>query len=448
MALDKSNLKSIKEETEKAVHSDEMDQKAHALTKAFDLFSKESERLETAYTEIQRDLSKASQALEESNMRLNRKVRELDITTHYLKNILTNMSQGLLFINLAGIVTTYNRAAEQMLELEAMEVLFQPFSVSFEDTLFGFSMKKVLTERSLPEHFPLLSIQREHGETRYFEVEAKHVPSEEYMNHEPNLSRDATLDYTQGLIVLLRDVTEVTVLKRLADRNDRLKVLGEMAALVAHEIRNPLGGIKGFASLLVKDLEKDHPEQSEMAKYIIDGTESLNKLVTNVLNYTRPIEPQFELIDIIQLLKDTIQAITHDTTLMKKIKIETHLSPPTCEFYIDRQLFKSCLLNLFVNAVQSMSDEGIVKVSSRYHDNTFFVSIEDSGKGISEDDLPNIFSPFFTTKEDGTGVGLSEALKVAQAHDGTIEVESEVGKGTTFTITLPRSIHYPPNQLN
>ncbi|WP_068467192.1 two-component system sensor histidine kinase NtrB [Candidatus Protochlamydia phocaeensis] len=403
------------------------------LTQAFKQFSLETERLELAYGSLQEQFKGIQRSLQESHMRLAGKLAELDFVTHYLEAILQHISQGILFIDANGVVTTYNAAAESLLGIPRKELLFHPFCDFFSDPFLGFSLKEALHSNFCPK-VSFVSWTTKEGEKKELEVEATFVAlgSQSY----PLDYRQPTESPIQGLLVLIRNITEVRRLQQIANRHDRLKELGEMAAHLAHEIRNPLGGIKGFATLLHQDL-RDRPDLQQMATYIMEGTDSLNHFVSNILNYTRPFHPHFELIDIIGYLEEMRPLLQADQAWNERLFFEFNKKVPHLVLPIDPDLFKSALLNLFVNAIQAMPEGGKLSVTVDQEKDYGLILIQDTGIGIPKDDLPKIFSPFFTTKEGGTGLGLAEVHKVIQAHQGWIEVQSEIGKGTTFMIKLP-----------
>ncbi len=408
--------------------------KMGALAEAFELFSKETIRLEDAYNQLKEQFEFVNRKLEEINIELKEKVLELDVTTDYLDNILSNMSQGLLFISSTGIVTTYNTAAETILEIPSSKVLFQPFSDSFEDDIFGFSIKQALESGDTSRHLSIkLPAKGERSVEREIEVEATFVLKNN--RKEKNSSSDH-LDIAMGIIVLIRDITEIRRLQLVASRNDRMKELGEMAAMVAHEIRNPLGGIKGFASLLVRDL-KDYPQWQKMASSIVDGTDNLSKLVTNILNYSRPLQIEYRTVNLGNLMQDIVHHVRVDSMMKDNIKI--YFEPPVepVEVKLDQRMIKSSLLNVIVNSVQAMPNGGNITLSLAKENPFVIIKVQDTGEGISKEHLEKIFRPFFTTKPQGHGFGLAEVHRVLQAHNGTIEVDSTVGKGSTFTFKIP-----------
>lgn len=422
-------IKNLQKATREATHSQTHKEKIESLSKAFEMFSLETARLETAYTELKRQFQELNLELEETNSQLKSKVGELDLITYYLNSILANISQGILFIDLEGNVTTYNRTAEKILGLKGTKVLFSNFWHCFNDAIFGFSMHQVLANLKSPGT-TFCTYTKPNGETLELEIDISFVLKDE----------DDSPISTQGLIILIRDITEIRRLEVIALRNDRMKELGEMAAQVAHEIRNPLGGIKGFASLLQRDL-KDQPELQKMAGYIVEGTDSLNRLVTQVLNYTRPVHLHLEQGDLIHILEDIKQHILADESIKKEdlqIKIESPYKTLNCQ--ADFQLLRGVFLNLIVNALQAMPNGGQILIHADRQNSETIIRVEDNGSGIPEENLEKIFSPFFTTKTDGNGFGLAEVYKVVQAHGGIVEVESTVGIGSIFTIRLPQKI--------
>jgi signal transduction histidine kinase len=403
-----------------------------SLEQAFKQFSLETERLEMTYHDLEARFQAVQQSLQESHTRVAGKLAELDFVSRYLETILHHISQGILFIDLNGIVTTYNVSAQQILQIPEKDLLFHPFHDCFDDKFLGFSLQEAFITKQCP-NMTFLSWKKE-GETIELEVEATFVSMSQQAY--PLDYRQASSPPIQGLLILLRDITKFRRLQRRANQHDRLKDLGELAAHLAHEIRNPLGGIKGFATLLEQDL-KERPDLQQMASYIVQGANDLNLFVSNVLQYARPFQLHFENVDLIPLVEEIKQLMQVDPTWNDKIEFTIQSSVPTLIVPIDPQFFKSALLNIFVNATQAMPDGGRLLVAIEADHAWVTIHIDDTGVGIAPENLSKIFSPFFTTKETGNGLGLAEVHKVIQANQGWIEVQSEIGKGTRFTIKIP-----------
>ena len=384
------------------------------LSQGFDLFSLETERLNKAYALLHRQFGKVNRKLEKTNERLSAKVSELHALTDYLDNILSHMSQGLLFIDNEGCITTYNKVAEMLLEKPRDHVIFQQFQQHFDNNLFGYSLRKVLKEKKNPK--------------------ATHISLIFNDGRQKEIETSSTL-ISEGLILLLRDVTEFRRLQILASRNDRMQALGELAAQVAHEIRNPLGGIKGFASLLHRDL-RNNLELLKLTEYIMEGTNTLDRLVTQVLNFSRPFQIKLEDINLKELLKELKEALIAEEVLKSTIAFTVD-ADENIFLPVDVGLLKSALHNLLINAIQAMPEGGNLIVSLYSKEGKACIEIRDTGIGIPEEHLKKLFSPFFSTKVDGNGLGLAEAHKAIQAHGGEITVDSIPDYGTCFRIKIP-----------
>jgi signal transduction histidine kinase len=405
------------------------------LEQAFKQFSLETERLERIYHHLSTQFQGVQQTFQDYRLAIAGKLAELDFVTRYLGTILNEMSQGILFIDLNGTVTTYNSAAQQLLDIPEKQVLFHPFNDFFEEGALGFSLKEIFqTKRCPPKKF----IQWKHNnKTLDLEIETTFV----CMASQPK-SVDFSLanhQSVQGVLILIRNLTEIRQLQQMADRQSRLIELGELAAHLAHDIRNPLGGIKGYASLLEQEL-KDQPDLQQMASAISQGSDELNQFVTRVLDYARPFELQLQLFPIYPLVCDLRQLIQADSQWNPAVEFAIECQDPQLLLPVDVQLFKSALLNLFLNASQAMPDGGYLTVKITTDQQMAIFTIQDTGCGIAADHLAKIFSPFFTTKQKGNGLGLSEVHRIIQAHQGWINVDSELGQGTTFIIYIPLKI--------
>ena len=214
---------------------------------------------------------------------------------------------------------------------------------------------------------------------------------------------------------------------------DRLATLGEMSAGLAHEIRNPLGAIKGAAQYLQPTME--NTPQNEFLKIIVDETDRLNTVVTQFLNYAKPFQQNLTETNLDDLLKKALQ--TTATDLPSNIKLTYHTDSHLPLFTIDPQQMNQVFLNLIRNAIQAMPQGGDLKISLKSSKDSLQIIFEDTGMGIAPENIKNLFIPFFTTKEEGSGLGLPICQKIIKAHGGSIQVESTLQKGTKFIITLP-----------
>lgn len=352
-------------------------------------YSQESKRLEDAYAQLQEQFCELKQKLKTSYQTL--------------EQIITYMSDGLMFVASSGNISLFNPAAGNLIGYPCETILQQPYKNHFSDHFFGFSMEEALLNPA--------------GHRRIFLTLSERVEVEVSTSDIPE----------KGLLLLLCNRTEQQKLQKSLGQAERLQELGEMAATLAHEIRNPLGGIEGFAQLLKRDLEI--PTHQKMIKAILEGTQTINHLVTTVLDYAKPMHLHFAPVELSSLIKETLSQFT---TFEKKIEIKfmREFSDSICS--LDKARFKLVLQNLLRNAHEAGARYIEVGLIGRGT-----ISIKDNGAGICQGNLQKIFTPFFTTKTTGTGLGLAEALAVIKAHGGSLEVSSEEGYGTQFIIKLP-----------
>lgn len=343
-----------------------------------------------------------------------------------------NETKGVIFINTNGKIQAYDSHAERVLHIPRGKALHALFWDLFEDELFGFSMRQTLSQKQLPPgQFPGAPLNPN------LEIEAF------FLNLE-NASPSETSTPTEGVLLLIGDAQELKRRRRIQLRNEHLKELNKMAALVAHEIRNPLGGIKGFAALLKRDL-KDQSDLHKLATYIIEGTESLSQLVNQILGYTKPLQIKPEPCNLVRLMEELLLHLNADESIDPRIELHLEASEDEIIAMIDAQSLKSALLNLASNAIHAMPDGGEMRLSISQNAHETQIKISDTGMGIPKENQPKIFSPLFTTRTEGHGFGLMEVHKIIHAHHGEIEFFSKVGQGTTFVIHLPKIAKQEPS---
>ncbi len=218
-------------------------------------------------------------------------------------------------------------------------------------------------------------------------------------------------------------------------RAEHFATLGELATGLAHEIRNPLAGIAGVIEIVGRDLPPNSPARA----VIQDAKEEalqINRILTELLDTARPKPPQFRVSDVFSTVEHAAM-FARQQAITKRIMIELDVSGTIPPVDHDPNQINQVLLNLLLNAIQSMDKPGTIHVLLENDDDAVLIAVADEGKGIAPENLPNIFRPFFTTKGSGTGLGLSLARRIVEAHGGRVEVSSEVGKGSRFTIRLP-----------
>ena len=242
---------------------------------------------------------------------------------------------------------------------------------------------------------------------------------------------------SMGHMILFRDLTEIQELKREVERTQRLASLGRLAAGIAHEIRNPLSSIKGFATYF-RERYRDVPEDQKTAEIMVQEVERLNRVIGQLLEFARPMSVRKKPTSIQTVIQHSLKMIERDAQA-KNINIRTKLSPEIQEVSIDPDRMNQVFLNLYLNGIEAMEDGGTLSVDL-YPDEDgrqIKISVSDTGTGIDKEDLVHIFDPYFTTKQSGTGLGLAIVHKIIESHQGEVKVESEPGKGTIVTIILP-----------
>lgn len=224
-------------------------------------------------------------------------------------------------------------------------------------------------------------------------------------------------------------------------RADRLASIGEMAAGIAHEIKNPLAGIAGVVQVLKKDIPPDDQKRAVLEE-VLSQVERMDKAVRNLLSFARPREPRMTLVDVNDLIGKLLDFLAPQ---FAKCSIATtrKLSPGLPWLMLDPDLLQQSLINIALNAIQAMQDGGRFTIQTKAAKpsgeapGTVEIIISDSGKGIARENIGRIFSPFFTTRQQGTGLGLSITQRIIEQHDGEINVESSPEKGSSFTISFP-----------
>jgi signal transduction histidine kinase len=376
--------------------------KIDQLNEAFQTFAAASKSLETYYGELKDRIAHLSNELEIKNRQLNDALADAERNKDYLKAILYNLEEAIVAAGADGRVTMMNRSAEKLLQTSVAEAVGKPVAA------IEFSLTTEGTDTVL-----------EAGGKRYTVI----------------LSRSDVVDAEgslQGRVILIKDITRVRELELRHERNQRLISMGEMAAKLVHEIRNPLCSIELFASMLEKELTTT--SHKDLAQGITAGIGSLNTIMTNMLFFARPNKPALKAMRLDSVIAESARLLR---PLMdsRNVRLSTELT--TCELSGDAELLKQVFMNIMINAVQAMPDGGSIDVHMERSKDAVMVSINDTGCGIPRQDLERIFDPFFTTKDSGTGLGLVIASNIMQAVGGYIKVTSEQGRGSAFRLCFP-----------
>ena len=240
-----------------------------------------------------------------------------------------------------------------------------------------------------------------------------------------------------GYVFLFSDITRIKALEEQLRRSERLASLGRLAAGIAHEIRNPLSSIKGFAAILAKR-HGDDDRSREISEVMIQEVERLNRVISELLDFARPTELHREPCALSELIRRTLPLVEKEAA-ERNVRIGHRVEPEGLQAEIDPDRFAQILLNLYLNAVQAMDEGGDLRVEAFEDETHLLVRVSDTGPGIRPDHLPHIFDPYFTTKPAGVGLGLANVYKLVEAHEGEIRAENRPEGGTAFTVLIPAS---------
>lgn len=238
----------------------------------------------------------------------------------------------------------------------------------------------------------------------------------------------------------VRDITERKNMEEQVRRSEKLASMGELAAAIAHEIRNPLGAICNSVGILDAHL-KVTGQDKDLLEMIVEQSERLDRIISDFLTFAHPREPSFSLQNIREVIKNTIFLLEQDSRYTDQVEIKEIYESVLPKVYLDTDLIHQVFWNLLINSLDAMPKGGQIRIMVRK--TTLFlrdaveIIISDTGRGIPSHELDKIFEPFYTTKSEGTGLGLSVVQRIIDDHGGTIDVKSKEGKGTTFSIKLP-----------
>lgn len=370
------------------------------------------------------DLRQRTALIEEKNRLLDQMVSELTHIREFTENVLSQVGSGVFTVDPGGRITQVNPACLQ---------LFAP--QESEESLLGQPLGRLVPPGPLAKRIGDLLLHPEpvsHWETTQ-RVGARKLPLE------VSISPLEIKDETHGLVVTVRDLSVIRGLEESVRRSEKLAALGHLSAGMAHEIRNPLGIIKGSAELLERNFAGDE-DARDLARYIIDESVRLSRTLQDFLDFARPREPSLEPTAINAVLQKTVPLADHHP-LRDRIGLELDLEEALPDLQVDAAQCQQVFLNLLLNAFEASPHGGLVRISSRLDAarDQVVIRVQDHGSGISEEALASIFNPFFTTKTHGTGLGLSIVHRIMESHHASIDVESRPGEGTTFTLRFPVS---------
>ncbi|MCF8093455.1 MAG: PAS domain-containing protein [Desulfotignum sp.] len=238
-----------------------------------------------------------------------------------------------------------------------------------------------------------------------------------------------------GFLFILKDLSQIRALELKIRRKERLAALGTLASGIAHEVRNPLSSIKGYAGFFGSLFEAGS-DNRKAAQLMVEEIDRVDRVISELLEFARPADLQLHPTQPDLLIKNSLRIIRHEAE-SAGIRVTEKIDAPLPELHLDQDRFSQVLLNLYINAIQSMKHGGDLTVDVSVKEDAVLFAVSDTGEGISPDDQAAVFNPYYTTKKKGTGLGLAIAHKIIEGHNGTIWFESIKGKGTTFFVSIP-----------
>ncbi|MEO0096145.1 MAG: ATP-binding protein [candidate division WOR-3 bacterium] len=367
------------------------------------------------WAESTRKELRKKEELERFNIELKKEVekitaREVELRV-YNERIINSVASGIMVVKKDGIITTINPEAERVLGFK-------------KDELLGYNIKSIegidllwqKMEQAMNTAKPIIR-----DEVEILNKDGDRIPIGF------NITLLETPDrQVSGCVLIFKDLSEIRRLEEIAKQNERLSYLGKMASWVAHEIRNPLTSIDGFAQLLmnVNDKEKIKTYIEEIRK----GTQRINHIIDDILTFARSKKMELKKINLYELISNINQVM--------KIRI---IFEGSSEALVrgEEESLRRLFVNLITNSIEAMDENGLLRINFRKESPYIIAEVIDNGKGISENDLKNIFTPFYTTKPRGTGLGLAIVKKIVDDHKGKIKIESKLGQGTKISVWLP-----------
>lgn len=415
--------------------------------------------LASNFNHMTTELSKHRTALEQSNDQLDQKVQELSRLASYNQNVLSSMASGLFTLDLLGRVETFNSMAETITGLKAEEVK-------------GISFAKLLANNI--QFTQIIAVSRQHRtpltttRLNYCRHDGRHLP----LSLRTAMLQDHA-DDTVGLLIIFEDLSPLQNLEQRLHRADQLASLGQMAAGIAHEVKNPLASIRTFVQLL----DRKHDDLGFIEKFnriVPRELERINLIVEEMLDLARPAHLQPKQIDIVRVLLRVIDVYT-ERMREQQIELKTCFSVALPTMWADVEQLNRAFANITLNAIEAMATGGELIITCRpvpkalvefaapgpeqrvdteqtgtnsqapldLYTSDLEVIFQDSGPGIPSEELERVFTPFHTTKPKGTGLGLAITHKIVEEHAGSMHIASRVGQGTTVTVKLPVALPSP-----
>jgi PAS domain S-box-containing protein len=352
-------------------------------------------------------------------------LQRVTVSRNYVDSIINTMNDTLLVLNSDRTLRTVNDAVLRLLGYTQEDLIGKPAGILFSQDIALFKDKEweeLLKNGSVSDY-----------DINYVTKAGENIPA--------SFSGSVMVDKktnTVSFVGIARDMREMLKLKRQLFQTEKMAAVGQLAGGVAHEINNPMSVILGFAQTVSRRITDESNPLYMPLKSIEREALRCKKLVGDLLTFSRVSKTENEYIDLSELMDETVSLI-ESKCRVKDVELKRDIPNDIQKILANKNQIQQVIVNLCNNALDAMDKGGILTISARVEDNLMKIRVADTGKGIPPEIQERIFEPFFTTKEvgKGTGLGLSISYEIIQKHNGTIDVESQIGKGTTFIISLP-----------
>lgn len=403
---------------------------------------------ESMWIEIIRQIEKMYAELINSQTEIERKNKELLEAKEFTDEIIRSMVDALIVVDAQGNIKMVNQATLDLLGYKEEEILGKPVGILFEEKISNSYFKKLIKEgfaRDLEVYFrtktgkkvpmTLSGSTMRNSEGR---ISGAVGVAKDLREVKRLLAEAATAEAERKKAAELEKAyKELQQLQDQLIQTEKMASLGKLAAGVAHELNNPLTGILTFAHLLLKKTPEDDPLREDLEVIVTEATRC-KRIVQGLLDFARQREPEKSPTDINKVIEDSLSLVENQASF-QNIEIIKELKPDLPKIMVDVNQIQQVFMNIILNAAEAMPQGGYLTISTQVVNGFIEIKFIDTGCGIPQENIGRLFDPFFTTKEagKGTGLGLAVSHGIVTKHQGRIEVESQVGKGATFTVKLP-----------
>ncbi len=361
-----------------------------------------------------------SEKLQRASLELELEQRALQRLQNLYGNVIATMSSGLLTADAERRVIFLNRAGGAILGVDPARAAGRTLSeIKF----------------AIPEDWSQIQARARGQSTYRGEFEIDRPAGRQVLGYSLRVLKDDLGE--EGALMLFQDLTEMKKLERRARFSEQLAAVGELAAGIAHEIRNPLASISGSVQVLAKDLNVGAAERRLM-EIIVSESKRLSKILEDFLRFVRPQERKVTVFDVARTVTEVMDLFRLSEEISDSHRISADVSPACSMLPGDPDQIRQIVYNVAKNAIRAMTAGGNLTVFGREEDGWYSIRFVDTGRGMSEEQLARLFTPFATAFDGGTGLGMAIVRRIVEDHGGVIDAESKPGEGTTVTILLPR----------